>query len=65
MEDKKGVVSIRDDVTLSKTQCPANKDEMKCMKYVPYASIIGSIMYVMTCTRPNVAFAISMTNRHQ
>ncbi|GKD32651.1 retrotransposon protein, putative, ty1-copia subclass, partial [Tanacetum coccineum] len=32
---------------------------------VPYASAIGSIMYAMTCTRPDVSFALSMVSRHQ
>ena len=35
------------------------------MKDVPYASAIGSIMYAMTCTRPDVSYALSMTSRHQ
>ncbi|KAK9048049.1 hypothetical protein SSX86_032988 [Deinandra increscens subsp. villosa] len=35
------------------------------MKRVPYASAIGSIMYVMLCTRPDVSYALSMTSRYQ
>ncbi|XP_057793186.1 secreted RxLR effector protein 161-like [Salvia miltiorrhiza] len=35
------------------------------MKRIPYASAIGSIMYVMTSTRPDVAYALSMTGRFQ
>lgn len=35
------------------------------MSRVPYAFIVGSIMYVMTCTRPNVAFALRMVSRYQ
>ncbi|CAH1446111.1 unnamed protein product [Lactuca virosa] len=35
------------------------------MSRVPYASAVGSIMYAMTCTRPDVAFALSMVNRYQ
>src|SRR3954466_11660909 len=31
----------------------------------PYALAIGSIMYAMLCTRPDLALAISMTNRYQ
>ncbi|GJW28493.1 hypothetical protein Tco_0045368 [Tanacetum coccineum] len=30
------------------------------MSRVPYASAIGSIMYAITCTRPDVSFALSM-----
>ncbi|VFQ72990.1 unnamed protein product [Cuscuta campestris] len=35
------------------------------MRNVPYASAIGSIMYAMVCTRPDVAFALSVTSRYQ
>ncbi|KAJ9568537.1 hypothetical protein OSB04_004503 [Centaurea solstitialis] len=35
------------------------------MKTVPYASAIGSIMYAMLCTRPDVAYAVSVTSRYQ
>ncbi|KAL0458573.1 UNVERIFIED_CONTAM: hypothetical protein Slati_0484500 [Sesamum latifolium] len=32
---------------------------------IPYASAVGSIQYVVQCTRPNVAYALSVTNRYQ
>ena len=35
------------------------------MKDVPYVSAIGSIMYTMLCTRPNVCVAISLAGRYQ
>ena len=35
------------------------------MKDVPYASAIGSIMYAMLCTRPDVCLAISLAGRYQ
>ncbi|GKG05104.1 hypothetical protein Tco_0315491, partial [Tanacetum coccineum] len=35
------------------------------MKNVPYASAVGSIMYAVRCTRPDVAFAQNMTSRFQ
>ncbi|GKB86034.1 retrotransposon protein, putative, ty1-copia subclass [Tanacetum coccineum] len=42
---------------LSKTQGPFTPAEMKRMKGVPYASAVGSIMYAVRCTRPDVAFS--------
>lgn len=33
------------------------------MERVPYASVVGSIMYCMICTRPDLAYAISVTSR--
>jgi hypothetical protein len=50
---------------LSKTQCPLTTDEQSIMSRVPYASAIGSIMYVMLCTRPDVSYALSVTSRYQ
>ena len=35
------------------------------MSKISYASAIGSIMYVMICTRPDVSYALSMTSRYQ
>ena len=35
------------------------------MKKILYASAIGSIMYAMLCTIPDVAFALSVTSRFQ
>jgi hypothetical protein len=32
---------------------------------VPHASAIGSIMYVMLCTRPDVSYAVSVRSRYQ
>ena len=33
------------------------------MNLIPYSNIIGSIMYSMLCTRPDLAHAISVTSR--
>ncbi|GJW19797.1 hypothetical protein Tco_0027233 [Tanacetum coccineum] len=35
------------------------------MQSVPYASAVGSIMYAVRCTRPDVAFAQNITSRFQ
>ncbi|XP_057972626.1 secreted RxLR effector protein 161-like [Malania oleifera] len=35
------------------------------MKDVPYASVVGSLMYAQTCTRPDISFAIGMLGRYQ
>src|SRR3954465_7800541 len=66
MEDsKKGFLPMTQGTTLSKTQSPASAEEREIMDKVPYASAIGSIMYAMLCTRPDVAHAISLTSRYQ
>ena len=35
------------------------------MEHRPYAQVVGSIMYVMLCTKPNLSFAISLVSRFQ
>ena len=62
---KKGFLPMLQGKTLSKTQSPAMAEEREIMDKIPYASAIGSIMYVMLCTRPDVAHAISLTSRYQ
>ena len=34
------------------------------MSCVPYASVVGSLMYDMVCTRPNLAQAISLVSKY-
>ena len=64
-DSKKGFLPFRHGITLSKDQCPKIPDEIEKMKAVPYASAIGSLMYAMLCTRPNICFAIGMVSRYQ
>ena len=35
------------------------------MDKVPYASLIESLMYIQTCTRSNISFAIEMLRMYQ
>nr|GEU83310.1 hypothetical protein [Tanacetum cinerariifolium] len=39
--------------------------ELKRMQNVPYASAVGSIMYALRCTRPDVAFAQNVKGQFQ
>ena len=52
-------------VKLSQTHCPTTAEDREKMEVIPYASTIGSIMYVMLCTRPDVWLAISLAGRYQ
>lgn len=49
---------------LSANQCPKSNEDQEIMKQIPYASIIGSVMYIMICTRPDLAHAVSLTSRY-
>ncbi|GJR53533.1 putative RNA-directed DNA polymerase [Tanacetum coccineum] len=62
---KKGNLPLHHGIKISSDLCPNTDDELDKMSHVPYASAIGSIMYAMTCTRPDVYFALSMVSRHQ
>ena len=31
---------------------------------VPYSSVIGVLMYLANCTRPDIAFAVNLLARH-
>ena len=64
-DSKRGYLSMSHGITLSKSQCPNTKDELERMSKIPYASTIGSIMYAMLCTRPDVSYALSITRRYQ
>ena len=48
---------------LSSKQSPSSEKEKEEMQKVPYASVVGSLMYVMVCTRPNIARAIGVVSR--
>ena len=39
-------------------------EECEYMTHVPYASAVGSLMYVIVCTRPGLSQAVSMINRY-
>ncbi|KAI3804628.1 hypothetical protein L1987_26325 [Smallanthus sonchifolius] len=64
-ESKRGTLPLPHGTILSLSQCPSSKTEQDRMNGIPYASAIGSIMYAMLCTRPDVSHALSMTSRYQ
>ncbi|KAL0305244.1 UNVERIFIED_CONTAM: Retrovirus-related Pol polyprotein from transposon TNT 1-94 [Sesamum calycinum] len=56
---------MRHGIKLSKKQSPKTEEELKRMLDIPYASTIRSIQYVVKCTRPDVAYTLSLTSRYQ
>jgi hypothetical protein len=62
---KRGSLPMAHGTVLNKQQCPKTDKDVENMKRVPYASAIGSIMYAMLCTRPDVSYALSMKSRYQ
>jgi hypothetical protein len=45
-------------------QCPKTQEEIEDMAHVPYASVVGSLMYVMVCTRPDISHAVGVLRRY-
>ena len=35
------------------------------MRWIPYASTVGSLMYAMLCTRPNIYYAVGIVSHYQ
>ena len=48
---------------LSRILCPTTTDEKEKMASIPYSSAVGSLMYCMVCTRPDIAHAVSTVSR--
>ena len=59
-QSKKEFLPVSQGVKLSKTQSPTTAQDRKRMKVIPYAIVIGSIKYVVLCTRPIVHLAMNL-----
>jgi hypothetical protein len=44
---------------------PKTEKDKDYMKDKPYASAVGSLMYAMLCTRPDICYAVGMVSRFQ
>jgi ATP-binding cassette subfamily B (MDR/TAP) protein 1 len=65
MQDAKPVSTpLASHFKLSKEHSPKTEQERADMERVPYASAIGSLMYAMVCTRPDIAHAVGVVSRY-
>jgi len=58
------LVPIQKGDKFSLMQCPKNDLKRKQMEDIPYASIVGSLIYAQTCTRIDISFVVGMLGRY-
>jgi hypothetical protein len=49
---------------LTNEMCPTTHEEIEYMSRVPYSSAVGSLMYAMVCTRPDIAHVVGVVSRY-
>lgn len=47
----------------SKDDCPVSKAELQDMSKVPYRGLIGSLMYLMVLSRPDLAYPVGILSK--
>ena len=65
MNFKKGYLSIGQEISLSKKDCPTTSQKREHMSKISYTSTVRSIIYAMICMRPDVAYSLGVTSRYQ
>jgi hypothetical protein len=49
---------------LSSTQCPVTDEDVEYMSRVTYSSDVGSLIYAMVCSHPDLSYAMSLVSRY-
>ena len=52
-------------LSLSRDMCSKTLEEKEKMSKIPYVSAVGSLMYVMMCTRPNICYVVGLVSQYQ
>jgi len=50
-------------IRLTQDDCPVTEEEKRDMENIPYASLIGALMYAAIGTRPDIAFTVGALSR--
>nr|GEV27719.1 retrovirus-related Pol polyprotein from transposon TNT 1-94 [Tanacetum cinerariifolium] len=50
---------------VSLKDCLSSDWDVERMSKVPYANVVGSLMYLMVCTRPDIVYAVSIVSKDQ
>ena len=65
MENVKNVSTIlHGHLMLTKEICPKTQEEEEKMSKVPYALVVGILMYAMVCIRLDIAHAMGVVSRY-
>jgi hypothetical protein len=65
MHDSKPVSTpIAPQFKLSSSQSPNTDSEFEYMSKVPYSSVVGSLMYAIVCSGPDLSYAMSLVSRY-
>ena len=63
MQDSKSMdTPVDKSLSLSRDMCSKTSEEKGKMSRVPYASAVGSLMYVMMCTRPDICYVVGLVS---
>jgi hypothetical protein len=57
-------IPLSTDQKLSKTMGAFTEQEKVSMEVIPYRQVVGSLMYLMVCTRPDLASAVGILARY-
>src|SRR5947207_6356773 len=49
---------------LSSALCPVSEDDIEYLSRVPCSSAVGSLMYAIVCSRPDLSHALSVVSRY-
>ncbi|GJV36566.1 hypothetical protein Tco_1409043 [Tanacetum coccineum] len=56
-------VSLGAHFKVSLKDCPSSDSDVERMSTVPYANVVGSLNYLMVCTRADIAYAVNIVSR--
>lgn len=50
--------------SFSKLDCPVSEEDKEAMSSVPYRELVGSLMYLMLSSRPDIAYPVGVLSRY-
>ena len=62
---KRRTTHLKNHVKLSKGQSPKAAKKHEYMTLVLYAYVVGSLMYAMVCTRPDITQAVKIVSMYK